>query len=216
MQKYINQLLDDIAYATENISWPFVETELDIWDWIPDHEEDRTAQVRNLDEWTGIRQEQLPPPEMLSDLQVGQLLHAFKKLLDACNWSFVLQTKVPESIQYATIRDNFEQQVKLKRWHPGFFELCRPAAEHGQCALGEYCHCAFFAELLSGFTDEELSPEEERARALEIEIKHLKRKHGQGWTKYYPFHLDADYDDEATDGFGFDPDEEDPDGWWKT
>jgi len=216
MQKYISQLLADIAYATENISWPFVVHELDIWEWIPDDEEDRTAPVRDLEDWTGIRREQLPPPEILSDHQVTKLLLALKKLLDACNWSFVLQIKVPESIQYTTIRANFNQHAKLKRWHPGFFELCPPGTEHGHCALGTYCHCAFFAELLSGFSDEELSPEEERARALEIEIKQLKRKHGPGWMKYYPYYLDADYDDDPNHSadYGFGPDE-DPDDWWK-
>ena len=35
MQKYIAQLLDVIAYATENISWPFAVNKLDIQDWIP-------------------------------------------------------------------------------------------------------------------------------------------------------------------------------------
>src|SRR6266536_3227561 len=101
----------------------------------------------------------------------------------------VLQTNVPERIQYAAMRDNFNQEAKIKHWHMGFFELCRLGTEHGKCALGEYCQCAFYAELFSGFTDEELSPEEERVRELEIEIKHLKRKHSDDWMKYYPYHL---------------------------
>jgi hypothetical protein len=108
---------------------------------------------------------------------------------------------VPERIQYATIRDNFKQPAKVKRWHMGFFELCRSGTEHKNCALGEYCQCAFYTEFFSGFSDEELSPEEERAMHLEIEIKHLKRKYdddpiGIGWMKYYPYLLDPNYDDE--------------------
>jgi len=35
MQNYINQLLADMAHATENISLPFVEKELGLHDWIP-------------------------------------------------------------------------------------------------------------------------------------------------------------------------------------
>ena len=132
MQSYISQLLADIAQATENISWPYIQKEsYDLWDVVPDEEEEKTAPVRPLEEWTGIRKEMLPPAEMLSDEQVQQLLTALKKMLDAYNWSFVLQIEVPERIQYASIRDNFDQEAKLKQWNMGFFELCRPGTAHG-------------------------------------------------------------------------------------
>jgi len=220
MEKYLKQLLADINDATENVSWPFAEKELELHDWITDEEEEKTAPARNLEEWTGISKEQLPPVEMLNDEQANCLLDALKKMLDAYNWSFVLQTHVPERIQYAAIRDNFDQQAKVKRWHMGFFELCRPGTEHGKCALEKYCQCAFYAELFSGFIDEDLTPEEERARELEIEIQHIKRKYGDDWMKYYPYHLDANYDDENGNpydyGFGDeDEDDDQDDNWWR-
>ena len=219
MQNYINQLLADITYATENLSLPFVEKELHWQDWISPEDEDKTAPVRNIEEWTGINKEMLPPQEMLNDEQVSQLFNALNKMLDAYNWSFVMQTKVPERIQYAAIRDNFNQPAKVKRWHMGFFEVCRPGTKHGKCALGEYCQCAFFADLFKDMIDEELSPEEERARELEIEIKHLQRKYGDEWMKYYPYHLDKNYDDENDEpydyGFGDDEEEENDDDWWR-
>jgi len=62
--------------------------------------------------------------------------------------------------------------------------------------LKEYSQCAFYANLFSDCVDEHLSPEEERARALEIEIQHLKRKYDDDWKRYYPYHLDKEYDDE--------------------
>jgi hypothetical protein len=218
MKKYIEQLLGDIADATENVSLPFIEKELNLDDFITDEEENENAPVRSLEEWTGITREMLPPEEMLNDHQVNSLLAALKKLLDAYNWSFVLQTQVPERIQYSTIRQNFDQQAKIKRWHMGFFELCSPGAKHGECALSQYCQCAFYAELFSGFCDEELSPEEERARHLEIDIIHLKRKYGSEWMKYYPYHLNAKYDDENGQpyNYGFDDESnEDEDKWWR-
>jgi hypothetical protein len=211
MERYIEQLLLDIAATAENISLPFAERKVELHDWLSPEEEDQTAPIRNLEDWTGIREEQLPPAKMLTDQQVHRLLNALKKMLDAYNWSFVLQTEVPERIQYAAIRDNFSQQAKIKRWHMGFFELCRPGTEHGKCELGEYCQCSFYAELFSEFSDEELSPEEERAMELEIEIKHLKRKHGGDWKKYYPYHLDKQYDNEEGNPYDYglgDEDEE--------
>ncbi|MEO8148306.1 MAG: hypothetical protein ABI723_11740 [Bacteroidia bacterium] len=218
MEKYIEQLLTDINYATQNVSVPFAEQEMDLHDWLSDEEDDKIAPVRNLEEWTGICKDQLPPHEMLSDEQVHCLLNALKKMLDAYNWSFVIQIEVPVRIQYAAIRDNFNQEAKVKRWHHGFFELCREGTEHGTCALEKYCHCAFFTEFFSGFIDEDLSPEQERARQLEIEVNHIKKKYDNDWMKYYPYHLDANYDDENGNpydyGFG-NEDEDEEDDWWR-
>ncbi len=217
MERYIEQLLADIDFASANVSMPFAGRELHLHDWISPNEEDLTAPVRNLEEWTGIRQEQLPPHEKLTDDQVLRLLNALKKMLDAYNWSFVLQTEVPERIQYAAIRDNFHQQAKIKRWHDGFFEHCKPGTQHGKCALGEYCQCAFYAELFKDMVDEDLAPEEERARELEWEITRLKKKYDDDWMKYYPYHLDSKYDDEngKPHDYGFGDEEEGNDDWWK-
>jgi len=218
MERYVEQLLNDIAYATENVDRPYRERRSDVWAWISDDEEERTAPRRPLEEWTGIRKAELPPVDRLDDDQVHRLLEALKRMLDAHNWSFVMQIEVPERIQYATIRENFDQEAIVKQWNMGFFALCRPGTPHGECALGEYCHCKFFEEFFSGFVDEDLSPEEERARALEIEVEHIKRRYGDEWMKYYPYHLDPEYDDE--DGnpydYGFGPEEDDdPADRWK-
>ncbi len=219
MQFYIQQLLADITSATENVSWPFAEKQPKLHDWIPDDEENNTAPIRELEEWTGIKKEMLPPGEMLSDEQVNSLLVFLNKMLDAYNCSFVLQTKVPERIQYAAIRDNFNQTVKVKRWHMGFFDHCRPGTTHKKCALGEYCQCAFYTEFFKNMVDEELTPAEERARALEIEVRHIQKKYGDDWMKYYPYHLDKNHDDENGNphdyGFGEEEDDDDDNWWWK-
>jgi hypothetical protein len=214
MEKYISQLLDDIAYATENVSWPFIRKDgYDLWEVPMPDEEKRHAPLRDLETWTGIRKELLPPQEMLSDDQLTRLLKALKKMLDAYNWSLVLQIKVPDRIQYATIRDMFDQTAKVLQWQSGFFQVCRPGTAHGKCALGEYCQCAFYADLFSGSDDEELAPEEERKRMLETEIRHLKRKYDDEWIKYYPHHLDPEYDDEDGNPYDYGVGEEDDEDW---
>ena len=215
MEKYINQLLSDISQATENAKFYFPQSEVNIHEWKSNEEENQTASVRELEEWTRLSQEQLPPAEMLTDEQLVQLLNALKKMLDAYNWSFVLQIETPERIQYNVIRHNFNQQARLKRWHMGFFEVCKENSTLGECALGEYCQCLYFKEMFADFVDEELSQEETRARALEIELNHIRRKYGDEWMKYYPYHLDAAYDDENGNlynyGLEVEDDEEDED-----
>jgi len=217
IDRYIEQLLSDIAFATENVEEPYCEGRGDLWAWISDEEEERTAPRRPLEEWTGIRKAALPPVERLSDEQVHRLLQALKSMLDAHNWSFVMQIEVPDRIQYAAMRENFDQEAILKQWNMGFFQLCRPGGPHEDCPLGEYCHCRFFQELWGNFVDEDLSPEEERGRALKIEVEHIKRKYGDEWMKYYPYHLDPEYDDENGNpydyGFGIHEDDDPADDW---
>lgn len=213
MKNYISQLLDDIAYATENVNWPYIRKEsYDLWEVPLPEEEERNAPVRDLEIWTGIRKEQLPPAAMLTDEQVAALLKSLTTMLDAYNCPLVLQITVPERIQYAAIRDMFNQTVKVLQWQYGFFELCRPGTEHGKCALGEYCQCAFYADLFSEFEDEDLSPEEERRQMLEMEIQYLKKKYGHRWMRYYPYHLDPEYDDEDGNPYDYGCGEED-DEW---
>jgi hypothetical protein len=208
LQRYLEQLLSDITIAIENEKRGTEGRSFDLYDWKTEEEEERTAPIRNLQELTGIYQEMLPPEEILSDEQINTLLNALNQMLDTYNCCFVLQIAVPERVQYSTIRDNFNQDVKIKTWHMGFFELCKKGTEHGKCTLGQYCQCAFYAELFANCIDEELTPEEERARMLEIEIKHLKRKYDDDWMKYYPYHLDKDYDDENGNPYNYGWDEE--------
>lgn len=219
MKPYLSQLLTDISEATETLAWPHVKKEVvSLLDVMPRDEEEAIAPVRNLPEWTGIMPEMLPPETMLSDDEVHAVLQAMIKLLAACNCHVVFQTVVPERFQFESIRQNLDQDVKVYEWNDGFFAFCKPGTESKTCALGEYCQCAFYEELVEDMVDEELTPEEERTRELEWEIRHIQKKYGDEWMKYYPYHLDKNYDDENGNphdyGFGKDDDEED-DTWWR-
>ena len=86
---------------------------VNIWDIPTPEEKERSARVCELEELTGISKDQLPPVDMLSHDQVLRLLAALNELLNAYKCCFVLQNKVPERIQYATIRENFNQLAKF-------------------------------------------------------------------------------------------------------
>lgn len=72
MEEYLQQLLNDIAGVTEHIGLPFEEKHLQLNDWISDEEEESTAPVRQLEEWTGINQAALPPSYLLSDILLNE------------------------------------------------------------------------------------------------------------------------------------------------
>ena len=217
MERYLEQLLEDIKYAANNIAWPYPPVKDDTLFWISQEEDEQTALKRGLEDWTGINKDQLPPARLLNDDQIHLVFNALKKMLDEYNWSFVVQIEVPERIQYETIRENFDQEANVLRTHYGFFEACRPGTVHKTCSLGEYCHCAFFKEMFKDMIDEDLTPEEERARELEIEVNHIKKKYGDSWMKYYPYHLDPDHDDEDGNShdYGMGSEDDDNDDWWR-
>ena len=196
MDEYIKQLVSDIDRATATVCFPFAGETTGVCDWISDDEEDLTAPIRRLEEWTAINHDQLPPSQMLRDDQISILLLALKNMLNAFNYAFVVQQEVPERIQYDSLRDNFDQDVKAKQWHMGFFEHCRPGTKHGKCALGQYCQCVLYADLFSNFEEDNRNPQEQRQADLEIEVRNIKRKYGDEWMKYYPYHLDENFDDQ--------------------
>ncbi len=212
MDTYIEHLIMEIRFAAANAKFPKTGGDINLGYWITAEEEDRIAPERDLEEWTGIMRDQLPEPEILNKFQLSRLLDELKKLLDAYNCSFILQIQVPEYIQYATIRDNFRQRVKVRTWHYGFFELCPKGTEHRKCTLGKYCQCAFYAELCSGFEEDNCTPED-----VEIEINDVKRKYENDWRNNYPYHLDPEYDDENENPYrdGCEEEEDDEDDWWK-
>jgi hypothetical protein len=215
LHKYVRQLNADIHECANNVDWPYLDTnEISLEDWKSEEEEDATAPVRNLTAWTGIRQEMLPPESMLTDEEVSVLLSSLTNLLSNLNCHAVFQVEVPDRVQYETIRQNFNQDVKVREWHYGFFEFCQPGTPLRACVLGEYCHCEFYQKLAENFVEENVSPEESRRRQLEIEINYLKRKYDADWMKYYPFHLDKDFDDESDDAFDeFDDNGQEDEGW---
>ena len=175
MGKYLQQLLQDIAYATENVSSPYADelTDISIWDWISDEEEDKIAPCIQLEEWTGIQQSQLPPAALLTDEQIEVLYAALKKMLDAYNYSIVFIVSIPDRIAYQVLQSNYSQEAIQKRWHMGFFEICKTKKSHPDCLLGEKCHCAYFEELHANFIEEDLTPKEERERELELSLIHI-------------------------------------------
>jgi hypothetical protein len=137
MKQYVYQLIVDIHQATGNFAWPYLKkTEVSPFDWKSIEEERITAPVRNIPAWTGIHPEMLPPSEMLNDEQVKAILKSLVGLLAACNCHVVFQTEVPERFQYETIRQNFDQDVRVYEWNDGFFEFCKTGTPSKTCALG--------------------------------------------------------------------------------
>ncbi|MEM1120003.1 MAG: hypothetical protein AAGJ18_06105 [Bacteroidota bacterium] len=220
MEKYLQQLLQDLQYATEHVSWPYPEKEsVSLGDWISEEEEEKTAPRIQLEEWTGIQQAQFPPAHLLTDAQIDRLYQAIDNMLTAHNYHATFMFSMPTRTKYQVVRQHFQQEAIQKEWHMGFFELCFTNTSHPDCLMGEACHCAYFEEMSKNWIEDTRTPEEQRAAELEIELQYLRRKYGDEYMKYYPYHLDPEYDDEEGNpfdyGFGDEDDEEEDDQWWR-
>jgi len=177
LQRYINQLLQDIGAATQNVPEPWypleeeADEEFGVLPWMEDPE---NAPTKSLEEWTSLKKEQFPPESRLTDTQVSDLLCAMKAMLDAYNCSAVFQIEVPDRIQYRVIRERFRQEVPMLKANYFFFELCdkKDKKDRSGCLLGEkYCHCA--------------DPYEEYM---------LKRRYGDDWHKYIAYEEEVDFE----------------------
>ena len=187
VQKYLDQLIVDIEAAIQN--GPAISKGLegphamDTANW-----EEQEATI-SLEKWCGIKKEQLPTDDNLSEQQLSLLLSKIHQLLDAYFCSAVFQLLVPERIQYRTIRARFHQKVPLlSKDRYFFFSLCDKQTKRQDCLLGEkYCHCVFFENFFQRFS----SPKESEL-PLNIEIDAdkiyiLKSRYGEDWYRYLRF-----------------------------
>jgi hypothetical protein len=219
MQRYINQLLQDIEEATNNVPEPWypiedVDDEFGVLPWMENPE---NAPTKSLEEWTKLKKEQFPPENRLTEPQLSQLLTAIKKMLDAYNCSAVFQISVPENIQYRVIRARFQQEVPMLKANYFFFEFCdkEDQTNRSDCILGaEYCHCAFFEAFFERFDEGKGNENDLEPNIDPYEEYMLRRRYGEHWREYIQYQEeDIDFDAEAWDEDEDDIDDynEDPD-----
>lgn len=187
VQKYLNQLIDDIETATQNGIEAYAvqqEDKIELLSWLDEAEKIPT---QALDEWCNIKQTQLPPDHRLNDQQISCLLDKIKQLLDAYNCSVVFQLNVPKRLQYQVIRAHFSQQVPTIKVNYFNFSFCEENADRETCILGpKYCHCAFFDAFFEKFSN---ATQEETTEELDLNINTykqymLKKRYGDQWLKY--------------------------------
>jgi len=192
MDKYLQQLLQDLKQATQKITWSYPLSQTDVTaleNWLPDTEEEKTAPRISLEEWTGIQQSQFPPANRLSDEQIDLLYTAIKKMLAAYNYHATFLFSLPTRTKYEVVRTHFKQEAIQKKFHMGFFELCFSNKSHPDCLMGTECHCSYFEELSKKWVNDDLTPDEEAKKILDAEAQRLKKKYGKDYMKYYPFKL---------------------------
>jgi hypothetical protein len=145
MQRYIEQLIDDIHKATWNLKPPhslWEESEAD-----PDNElelEDMSfveqyieGEKQPIAQITGIGAEQLPPSEKLAIEQRALLAVELEKLLQYFHFVLDFPATLPGHLRYPFIRDFWSEEHVPLSFGENHIEFCDYEVEH--CPFPGYC-----------------------------------------------------------------------------
>ncbi len=153
MERYIQQLIDDIHKATWNLNpphklWeesnanPDDELELEDMSYIEQYVEGEEQPISQI---TGIDQEQLPPEERLTTEQQALLATELETLLQ--NFHFVLDfpETFPAYRRYPFIRDFWNEEHVPLSFGESHIEFCEYDVEN--CPFPDFCAtCREFAD----------------------------------------------------------------------
>lgn len=163
MQRYIEQVIEDLQEAKKNVpADPELGTEDSYEEFAEKMFAIETAPSEPSKNVFGVSYEELPPPEKLTEPQMQQLIDAIEDTLYAFNASVDYKNEMPVKLKYEVLRDWFEEDVHIM---PGFtmhLDFCDGWCP--DCKIVDYCDSV--DEL---WTKEEL--EEERRKIKKEEKK---------------------------------------------
>ena len=140
MHAYIPFLLEDIAKAYRK---PFAE-EKSFNESIENHFEAIEKWLyedppSTFGDYCGLKSEDFPPAEQLSEEDMVLVIAAFKKMMASWNLDIYLPDKLPVSIAYSIVVDTLNQKTAIV--DNGFlcFDYCSGSPEG--CVFKEYCPC---------------------------------------------------------------------------
>lgn len=146
MQRYIEQLIEDLHKATWNLKSPH-----QLWDKSeanPDDElelEDMSYVEKYMygnelpiSEITGIEQEQLPMPEKLDQDEQALLAVELEKLLQYFHFYLDFPQNYPHHLRYAFIRSFWSEEQVALSFGENHIEFCDYDEE--KCPFPGYCH----------------------------------------------------------------------------
>jgi len=143
MERYIEQLLNDIKAATWNIQPPN-----EIWDSVDMNNEAEIEDISYVEEYiygeeqpvseiTTIDQEKLPPDHKLTDNQKAILAEALEKLLNHFNFHLDFPENYPNHLRYSFIYDIWGNSYVPLSFGQSHIEFCDYEQEN--CPFSGYC-----------------------------------------------------------------------------
>lgn len=141
MQKYLNQLIEDMRLASLRVP----QSKIPDGEFDPDYMmELEDMEEQPMSEWFGLEKEQFPPSDRLAPDQLELMAHEFEELWGAYSFDPFFPEGLPAKRRYELMRDYLDH--KCTHWPGGWihtFEFCHYDPDH--CPFGnEYCRCKDF------------------------------------------------------------------------
>ena len=140
MHPYIPHLLEDIAKAHRKCS----SQEQESVQTLEDHFEEIERWLsedppHTFGDYCGLKVEDFPPAEQLSEQDMAVVRNAFKKMMFSWNLDIDLPNELPMSLAYTMTVDTLDQKTAIV--NDGFmsFDYCSGSPE--ECVFKEYCTC---------------------------------------------------------------------------
>lgn len=144
MERYIEQLIEDIRHSANSIPPPgelWKDVDMDN----PNETEDISfaeqfinGEPQQLSLILGICKEQLPPPNQLRDAQVTLLLNEMVQLLQKFHFVPEFPEKAPDNLRYKVLRDHWDEEQVLVGGGQVHIEFCD--YDETQCPFPGYCN----------------------------------------------------------------------------
>jgi hypothetical protein len=152
MQRYIEQLIEDLAEVAKNPPPPaYIETPPHL-DESPEIAELALVPFKPISEWTGIGPEVFPDMTDLSGDECDRVNEAIFKVFDSLGLTLVdAPSDIPPERLYEVLTTNWYHPVQYLPSSGMDLELC--TGNPMTCPYGEYCDCGEEQE----FSDEESS-----------------------------------------------------------
>jgi hypothetical protein len=164
MQSYINHLLSDIVEASreeqpEMYSSASVENDVEAIEryfeeverWL-EHEP-----AHDFSYYCGLKKEQFPPAERLTNEQMEAVSLAFEKLLFTWNIGVEMPEKLPISTKYGLLVSVLEKKVAIVQNGFETIEFC--TYDPPSCPFNEWCTCKELGFKDQDDEDEEVDPD---------------------------------------------------------
>jgi len=144
MQRYIEQLIEDLHRSSWNVKKPH-----EIWDEIDQDNPNDADDISYVEEYvygkrekiskiTGIKRKLLPPPEQLSDEQLERLAIELEKFLEMFHFHLDFPQTYPHMLRYRFIRDFWKQKHVALSFGENHIEFCN--YEEDNCPFPGYCN----------------------------------------------------------------------------
>ena len=145
MQKYVNQLIDDIIKSIKSAPERIKTFKKFVPDYLSKEDQEMFGDVEQylhgelleIEYFLGIEQMYFPEVEKLNEKQTNELTDYLIKLWKAYNFEPIFPKNIPNRLKYIEMREYLKQQTTFSFNDVSQFEFCDYMPE--ECSFTEYC-----------------------------------------------------------------------------